>query len=281
MIGSGSTRTSVDAEVRGEPVGATGGGGGGGMNGGGEVIGSGSSRTSVDAGVKGEPVGATGGGGGGGMNGGGEVIGSGSSRTSVDAGVKGEPVGATGGGGGGGGGMNGGGEVIGFGSSRTSVEAVVVRGEAVCAGASAGFGLVSRLAARQSHSRMVFISASRRSSTDCPLRNSGGSWVGVGGSMSVTLPVPFVVTSVDPNPSFTGHSRCAHNREPSAGRRHRTWMAAGVSVSKLCQTLASNVAAREDGQIACHLKFGRWLLGCHFAHLGPGGDQARRGESRN
>ena len=92
MIGSGSTRTSVDAEVRGEPVGATGGGGGGGMNGGGEVIGSGSSPNLGGCGSeRGEPVGATGGGGGGGMNEW-KVISSGSSRTSEDAGVKGEPV---------------------------------------------------------------------------------------------------------------------------------------------------------------------------------------------
>jgi hypothetical protein len=67
-------------------------------------------------------------------------------------------------------------------------------------------------AARQSHVRMVSISAPKRSSMDCPLEGRGASWAFSGGSASVTLRVPFVVTSTCPNRSFTGHSRRSRDR---------------------------------------------------------------------
>ena len=81
------------------------------------------------------------------------------------------------------------------------------------------------------------------------------------------VPVPFVVTSVDPNPSFTGHSRCAHNREPSAGRRHRTWMAAGVSVASVPDTC---VKCSGEGKQPIRVSPEVWALVTWVSFRAPG-----------
>ena len=114
--------------------------------------------------------------------------------------------------------------VSGSGPARISAGGFVVCPDgAVDAATSAGGGPSATIAFRQSQVRMVWSSASKRSSTDGPSMNdAGASPFAFGGSALVTACVPFVATSVFPNRSLTGHAHPGRGRGPvSQHRRSR------------------------------------------------------------